>query len=93
MTCSSSIIHGGYKYSTKKRSTGKGYRRVKKNKSKKYMQQRRRINSVGLSLARGRTFSGGNSGFPNGYSTGGILNPMLNSLATPPIIHPYNTCI
>ena len=45
------------------------------------MQQRRRIiNSVGLSLARGRTFSGGNAGFPNGYSTGGILNPSLKTI-------------
>jgi len=99
MTCSSCNIFGGYKYSSRKKPIGKGYRRVNTyRKSKKYntSMNRRRMNSVGLSLARGRAYSGGNSafsGFPTGYSTGGLLNPMLNSLANPPIIHPYNNCM
>ena len=99
MTCSSCNLFGGYKYNSRKRSIGKGYKRVKNNKkSKKFNSnmQRRRMSSVGLSLARGRTYSGGNntfSVFPNGYSTGGLLNPMMSSLANPPTINPYNTCI
>ena len=59
------------------------------------LKNRQKINAnrtIGLSLSRGRSYSGGNIGFPNAYSTGGILNPLYSALATPVPIHSLNTC-
>ncbi len=39
---------------------------------------------------RRRRMRGGVSPFPDGYSLGGHLNPMLSALANPPIYQPYN---
>jgi hypothetical protein len=103
MTCSGSYMFGGYQYSKKRKSRygrsryGRGTKSRTRRRSKitKYNNMSR-SRSIGLSLARGRTYSGGSnsiSGVPTGYSTGGLLNPMLSSLANPPIIKPYNSCL
>jgi hypothetical protein len=105
MTCSGSYMFGGYQYSKKRKSKygrsryGRGTKSRTRRRSKitKYNNMSRsRSRSIGLSLARDRTYSGGSnsiSGVPTGYSTGGLLNPMLSSLANPPIIKPYNSCL
>lgn len=103
MTCSCSRMFGGYQYSKKRKSKygrsryGRGTKSGTRRRSKitKYNNMSR-SRSIGLALARGRTYSGGSnsiSGVPTGYSTGGLLNPMLSSLANPPIIKPYNSCL
>jgi hypothetical protein len=39
---------------------------------------------------KGRHLRGGVSPFPDGYSLGGPLNPMLSALANPPVYQPYS---
>jgi hypothetical protein len=53
------------------------------------------MSSIGLSM--GKTYSGGNSlcgGLPTGYSLGGTQQEAMNgAVASPPPVHPYNSCI
>ncbi len=80
--------HGGYRYRSRKRSRPKRHHRQSRRSSTR---SRSRRSSIGLSLARGRTYNGGN-GFPTGYSVGGLLNPLQSYLANPTIISPNYSC-
>ena len=85
--------NGGYRYRTRSRRR----RRSHSSRSKYNRSRRSRMSSRGLSLASGRTYSGGNSifdGVPTGYSIFGTQQETLNGgLANPPPVHPYNSCI
>ena len=82
--------NGGYRYRSSRRRRRSHSYRPKHNRSR-----RRRMSSIGLS--RGKTYSGGNSlcgGLPTGYSLGGTQQEAMNgAVASPPPVHPYNSCI
>ena len=84
--------NGGYRYRSSRRRRRSHSYRPKHNRSR-----RRRMSSIGLSLSRGKTYSGGKSlcgGLPTGYSLGGTQQAAMNgAAASPPPVHPYNSCI